>query len=267
MIKKLKYAIIADIGNFNPVYYDTDKQVELIAYCNKNGFNYLPSKSKKSVYKLQNNQFVRKGIDEVVKVNAFDLIFDQNTIQKFEEPNHNEIRFIVENNEIKGVVHIVDYNSEFISVELYKALFKFESNLRDLLIENDLSNEDFISWVKDEADQSDSDYWYRKLKTLEYRREQMSYANLFQTFNFRDLLNFAKEKKLIDFSDREIDNVSDIRNSVAHNKDVTSHTDENGSIVYDFRGLDIFLEQMSSFFQSYELLEEKVKEILPDSLR
>lgn len=259
MIKKLKYAIIADIGNFNPVYYEADKQAELKAYCNKNGFTYLPSKSKKSVYKLDNNQFVRKGIDEVAKVNAYDLIFDQKTIQKFEEPNHNEIRFIVENNEIKGVVHIVDYNNQYISVELYKALFKFESNLRQLLINNDLSNEDFIDWVRSEASQSDSDYWHRKLSTLEYRREQMSFANLFQTFNFRDLLNFAKNKNLISLSDKEIDNVSDIRNSVAHNKDVTSHTDENGSIVYDFEGLDIFLEQMNSFFQSYEQLAEKVK--------
>ena len=88
----------------------------------------------------------------------------------------------------------------------------------------------------------------------------MSYANLFQTFNFRDLLLFAKEKKLIELSNREIDNISDIRNSVAHNKDVTSHSDENGMIVYDFEGLDIFLEQMNSFFQSYELLADKVNE-------
>ena len=259
MIKKLKYAIIADIGNFNPVYYDSSKVAELISYCTKNGVTYLPSKSKKSVYKLAKNHFVRTGIDDVVKVNAFDLIFDQKTIQKFEEPNHNEIRFIVENNEIKGVVHIVDYNSKFISVELYKALFEFESNLRQLLINNDLSNEDFISWVRDEATKSDNDYWHYKLKALENRREQMSYANLFQTFNFRDLLNFAKEKNLLDLSEREIDNVSDVRNSVAHNKDVTSHTDKNGSIVYDFEGLDIFLEQMISFFQSYELLADKVK--------
>lgn len=258
MIKKLKYAIIADIGNFNPVYYEADKEAELIAYCTKNGFTYLPSKSKKSVYKLENNRFVRKGIEDIVKVNAFDLIFDQKTIHKFEEPNHNEVRFIVENNEIKGVVHIVDYNSVFISVELYKGLFQFESNLRQLLINNDLSNEDFIEWVRDEAAKSDSDYWHRKLKTLEYRREQMSFANLFQTFNFRDLLIFSKQQKLINLSDREIDNLSDVRNSVAHNKDVTSHTDENGSIVYDFEGLDIFLEQMNSFFQSYELLAEKV---------
>lgn len=260
MIKKLKYAIIADIGNFNPMHNDAEKEAELIAYCNKNGFTYLPSKSKKSVYKLENNHFVRRGIDDVVKVNAFDLIFDQRTIQKFEEPNHNEVRFIVENNEIKGVVHIVDYNNAFISVELYKALFQFESNLRQLLIDNDLSNEDFISWVWDEATKTNNDYWHRKLETLEYRREQMSYANLFQTFNFRDLLLFAKEKKLIELSNREIDNISDIRNSVAHNKDVTSHSDENGMIVYDFEGLDIFLEQMNSFFQSYELLADKVNE-------
>ena len=258
MIKKLKYAIIADIGNFNPIYYEADKKEELIEYCKKSGFTYLPSKSKKSVYKLEDDHFVKSGINDVAKVNAFDLIFDQHTIEKFEKPNHNEIRFIVENNEIKGVVHIVDYNNVFLSVQLFKALLQFESNLRQLLLDNDLVNEDFISWVSDIAVKTNSDYWIRKMDTLEYRREQMKYANLFQTFNFRDLLNFAKDKKLLNLSDKEIDNVSNVRNSIAHNKDVTSHIDNNGSIVYDFEGLNIFLEQMNSFFHSYEELEEKV---------
>ncbi len=259
MIKKLKYAIIADIGKFNPVYYDAQNERELIAYCIKNGFTYLPSKSKKSVYKLEKDHFVKTRIEDVFKVNAYDLIFNQDTIKKFEKPNHNEIRFIVENNQIKGVVHIVDYNNVFISVQLFKALLQFESNLRQILIEHDLTNEDFITWVKDKASKTNDNYWHRKLNELEYRREQMNYANLFQTFNFRDLLNFAKDENILDFSDVEIDNVSDVRNLLAHNKDVTSHTDKNGSIVYDFEGLKVFVEQMTSFFESYEVLADKVE--------
>ena len=259
MIKKLKYAIIADIGKFNPVYYEAQKEEELKAYCTKNGFTYLPSKSRKSVYKLVNNHFIETKIEDVLKVNAYDLIFDYDTIRKFEKPNHNEIRFIVENNEIKGVVHIVDYNNVFISVQLFKALLKFESNLRKLLINNDLTNEDFISWVKDKASRTNDNYWHRKLNEVEYRREQMKDANLFQTFNFRDLLNFTKDKDLLILSDIEIDNVSDVRNMLAHNKDVTSHTDKNGSIVYNFDGLVIFAEQMNSFFRSYEVLADKVE--------
>lgn len=258
MIKTLKYANIADIAKFNPVFYEVHKENELIAYCIKNGFTYLPTKDRKTVYKLKNDSFVKTRLEDVLQVNASDLIFDQSTIAKFEESNHNEIRFIIENHEIKGVVHIVDYNNVFLSVELFKAILQFESNLRQLLIVNNLTNEDFIAWVRKNATTNNNSYWHRKLDEVEYRRDQMKNANLFQTFNFRDLLNFADDKSLIDLSDVEIDNVSDIRNSLAHNKDVTSHTDENGSIVYDFKGLKIFVQQITSFFQTYEVLADKV---------
>ena len=258
MINRLKYAIIANIANFNPVYYNAQNEDKLIEYCTKNGFTYLPSQDKKSVYKLENNRFVRKRIEDVYQVNASDFIFDLSTIKKFEEPNHNEIRFIVEDGEIKGVVHIVDYNTMYISIELFKALLHFESNLRKLIIDNDLDNEDFILWISEKAKQTNDYFWERKLNELEYRRNQMKYANLFQTFNFRDLLNFANEKNLLPLSEEEIDDVSDVRNSLAHNRDVTSHIKDNDSIVYDFVGLKIFTEKMRSFFNIYQLLAEKV---------
>ncbi len=87
----------------------------------------------------------------------------------------------------------------------------------------------------------------------------MKYANLFQTFNFRDLLNFANDKNILHLSEGDIDDVSDIRNSLAHNRDVTSQMEDNGAIVYDFVGLKIFAEKMRSFFNTYYVLADKVK--------
>ncbi len=88
----------------------------------------------------------------------------------------------------------------------------------------------------------------------------MKYANQFQTFSFRDLLNFAQDKDILPLTDKEIDNVSEVRNSLAHNRDVTSQMDDNnGSIVYDFVGLKIFADKMRSFFNSYEVLKEKLQ--------
>src|SRR5690606_36438939 len=78
-------------------------------------------------------------------------VFDQDTLNKFKQVNHNEIRFIVENDLIKGVVHIVDYNNEFLQVQLYRALFLFESNLRKLLALNGKTNDDFIDWVRNKV--------------------------------------------------------------------------------------------------------------------
>ncbi|NLZ94536.1 MAG: hypothetical protein GX921_01770 [Bacteroidales bacterium] len=258
MINKLKYAIIANIANFNPLYYDPQDEEKLIAYCNKNGFSHLPSKDKKSVYRLENNHFVKKRVEEVYTVNASDFIFDQSTIQKFENPNPNEIHFIIEKGLIKGVVHIVDYNNIYINVELFKAILKFESNLRQLLINNDLDNEDFIAWINQKASETNSNYWNSKLNILRNNRRKMRYANLFQTFGFRDLLNYANDTNLLPLTNREIDDVSNIRNSLAHNRDVTSQMDDNdGSIVYDFIGLKKFTEQMRTFFDIYEELKEK----------
>ncbi len=261
MINKLKYAIIANIANFNPLYYDPNQEKQLITYCKKNGFSHLPSKDKKSVYKLIDNHFVEKQLEDVYTVNASDFIFDESTISKFEEPNPNEIHFIVERNHIKGMVHIVDYNNIYINVELFKAILKFESNLRQLLIDNDLENDDFIGWIADKATSEDSPYWHRKKDALLNKRKYMKFANQFQTFSFRDLLNFAQEKDLLALTDKEIDNVSDVRNSLAHNRDVTSHieNEDNGSIVYDFVGLKLFAEKMRSFFNSYEVLKEKLQ--------
>ncbi len=259
MINKLKYAIIANIANFNPLYYDPQNEEQLIAYCKKNGFSHLPSRDKKSVFKLEGNQFVKKRVEDVFTVNASDFIFDLSTIMKFENPNPNEIHFIIENGLIKGVVHIVDYNNIYINVELFKAILKFESNLRQLLIYKNLDNDDFMEWIADKAAKEDNSYWHRKNNNLLNSRRQMKYANLFQTFSFRDLLNFAQDRDILDLSDKEIDDVSDVRNSLAHNRDVTSQMDDhNGSIVYDFVGLKIFTEKMRSFFNSYEVLAEKV---------
>lgn len=261
MINKLKYAIIANIANFNPLYYDPKHEQQLLTYCKKNGFSHLPSKDKKSVYKLAGNHFVEKRLEEVYTVNASDFIFDETTIHKFEEPNPNEIHFIVERGLIKGMVHIVDYNNMYINVELYKAVLKFESNLRQLLINHDLENDDFIGWVANKAAEEDNGYWHRKKNNLLNSRKYMKYANHFQTFSLRDLLNFAQDKNIIPLSDREIDDVSDVRNSLAHNRDVTSQMDDNnGSIVYDFVGLKFFAEKMRSFFNSYDVLKEKLNE-------
>ena len=261
MINKLKYAIIANIANFNPLYYEPHKEKELIAYCTKNGFSHLPSKDRKTVYKLIDNHFVEKQLEEVFTVNASDFLFDESTISKFENPNPNEIHFIVERDRIKGMVHIVDYNNIYINVELFKAILKFESNLRQLLINHNLENDHFIEWTANKAAKEYSPYWNRKKNALLDRREYMKYANPFQTFSFRDLLHFAQDKDILPLSNREINDVSDVRNSLAHNRDVTSHieNEDTGTIVYDFYGLKLFAEKMRSFFNSYDVLKETVE--------
>ena len=259
MIRDLKYAIIADIGIFNPIFYDDDKKQELAQFCKENGITYLPAKSRKSAYKLVNNQFVEAKIENHLKVNPYDQLFAQETINKFEKVNSNEIRFIMEHDQIKGVVHIIDYNNDFIDVELFKALLQFETNLRQLLINNGLNNESFIKWVSDKPDSSiEGHHWNRRLYQLEKFSEERENANPLQTFYLKELLLFADSKNLIELYNREIEDINELRNQLAHSKDVITYSDENGSMIYNFEGLQTFAKRMKSFFYAYEILAESV---------
>ena len=260
MIRNLKYAIIADIGIFNPLFYDEQKKEELAHMCRENGITYLPAKSRKSAYKLVNNQFVETKIEEHLKVNPYDKLFAQETINKFEKVNSNEIRFIMEHDEIKGVVHIIDYNNDFIDVELFKALLQFETNLRQLLIKNGLNNESFISWVREKPESSnEGSHWNRRLYQLNYQKEDRENANTFQTFYLKELMLFADSKNLLELYNSEIEDINELRNQLAHNKDVITYSDKNGSIIYNFEGLQTFANQMKDFFYAYEVLAERVE--------
>lgn len=264
MIRNLKYAIIADIGKFNPVFYDHDKKEELAEMCKLHGITYLPSITRKSAYKLVNNQFEEAKIENHLKVNPYDRLFDQQTIDKFQNGNSNEIRFIMEHDEIRGVVHIVDYNNDFIDVELFKSLLQFETNLRQLLIAKGLNNQSFISWIKDKPESSDpGHHWYRRLSKIEYLKDEMDNANTFQTFYLRELLEFADSKKLVDLYQSEIEDVNNLRNLLAHNKDAISHTSKNGSIIYNKEGLQDFANQMRAFFYAYDILAKSLEKEKP----
>lgn len=255
MIRNLKYAIIADIGIFNPVFYDDERKKELAQQCKEHGITYLPAKSRKSVYKLVDNQFVGAEIENHLKVNPYDQLFAQETIDKFKKVNSNEIRFIMERNEIKGVVHIIDYNNDFIDVELFKGLLQFETNLRQLLINEGLTNESFINWISEKPESSiQGHHWNRRLSQIEYHREERDNANLFQTFYLKELLLFADSATLLDLHDSEIVAINQLRNQLAHNKDVISFSEENGSLIYNFDGLQTFANQMKDFFYAYEIL-------------
>lgn len=275
MIRKLKYAIIADIATFDLSYFDDQEESQSIDICNANGYTYLPSRCEKFVYKLENDHFKKVAIemiDDNLKVNPSDLIFNSETIAKFGKQFQNEVRFLIDKEEVKdkrgirvidkiiGVIHIVDYNNDFISIELFKAILQFEKNLRQLLVMNGKNNNDFISWVKEKAESAKQDsFWARRLYQLNQKKDERENANPFQTFNLKELLQFAVNINLLNKKDFNAQKIGDMRNLVAHNKDVVSKKEDEDSIVYLPKGLNVLAEQMKAFFKAYEILAKKVK--------
>lgn len=272
-IHKLKYASIADIGVFNLTFYDKSKEQELVKFCKDNGISYLPARDRKTVYQLFENGFQICVLDDSFKINPYERVFDVGTIEKFSCSDHNEVRFIMENECIKGVVHIIDYNSEFLQVELYRAFFQFETRLRNLLVKHGKQNKDFVQWVRgkyeQEKDENSKRYWENMLKKIdpvdEVKKEKVEYkmkeTNPFQTFYLLDLLRFACNEGVISKKHVNIDHVARIRNLVAHSISLTSRTEmEEGSLVYNFDQLKEYLQLIRSFFIAYDHLNEKVDE-------
>ncbi len=272
MINKLKYATILDIGVTNLFFFDSENEKKCSEFCRNNLISYLPAKDKKSVYKFDNPGFTNLNLEIEFCINPFDRIFDNSTLKKFEKVNHNEIRFITDKSKIKGVVHIIDYNNENIQVEFYRAFYRFENNIRNLLIISGYKNEDFIKWAKTkselEENGEDNIFWINRYKSLmpidkknqDQEKEKRSSSNPFQTFYMRELLLFCLDQNLINQRFIKFDSVCSLRNSIAHNKDFTSKINESeGSLVYDFKNLKAFIAKANDFFDSYEYLEEKVK--------
>lgn len=272
MINKLKYATISDIGVSTLFFYDSYKEEECHEFCRNNLISFLPSKDRKSIYKSTESGFEKHNLTPDLTVNPYDRIFDNSTLKKFEKVNHNEIRFITEKAKIKGVVHIVDYNNENLQVEFYRAFYRFENNVRKLLINAKYKNEDFINWVKEQTEANNSEenriFWRIRYKSLipenpihlKKEEDKRLSSNPFQTFYFNELLLFAVDKNLIEKSQIKLDSVTSLRNDVAHNKDFTPISeDEDGGLVYNFKKLKSFVTKANEFFEAYDYIEEKVK--------
>lgn len=198
--------------------------------------------------------------------NATDLIFSDKTIGKFEDGNHDEVMFVVENGLIKGVVHIVDYNNPNLYVELYRMLLKFENNLRTILIRNDFRNSDVTDWFKKmseiASDERNRNFYKKRFEELVFAPniERINYSNPFQTFYLRELTEFAIHNGLLKQKEVNPQKVGKLRNWIAHSKDATSVNPSDQHPVYNMKGLKIFINLVCTFFNSYDLLEMKLEE-------
>lgn len=277
MINHLKYATIADIGVFDLFYYDEKNEKELVEFCESNNISYLPAKNRKNVYKLIDGAFEERKLLNEQKLNPYDRIFENSTLKKFKAQGHDEVYFIVENHLIRGVVHIVDYNNEYLQVELYRALLRFESNLRRYLVKSGKKNQDFIDWVKEkyshallDRNENDIKHWGRRVSEISPEdKKKLNEVNLkmaelspFQSFYLKELLNFAKELGLFEGVKLHTHEISTLRNKIAHSVDLTSERrTDDGDLVYNFKHLKTYIQHARSFFYAYDYLSDIVKKM------
>lgn len=274
MIENIKYATISQIYVKDLKFYNEDNHNELISLCSELGITFIPDKDRSTIYKLVDNKFVKSELTEDLKCNPYDRIFDLETLVKFEKGNHDEVLFVMDNNKIKGVVHIVDYNNEFIYFEFYKLIFHFEKNLRELLKKKNETNDNLIEWMLEKSKHSSNntsrDFWKKRheqcLPEDEKKRDSLikkrKECSPFQTFYLNDLLHYSCSKGYIsDTVKKNIDAINKVRNWVAHNQEIISKNESKIEIpLYNIEGLKKFVTNANIFFDACEEIDTRLNE-------
>ena len=269
MIDSIKYAIISDIYVKDLICYSSENAERLNKFCVDNGISYVPGEDRKSCYRLINDNFRLQQLTKDLVCSPTDRLFDQKTIEKFERGSHDEVLFVQDNDRIIGVVHIVDYNNEMINIYFYKALYSFERMIRDLLSGQKETNQSLIDWMKEKGEKNP--HWNLRYKQCvpdkqsKYQEEEQKRKDFgpFQTFYLNDLLYFAASKKYVskDFR-RNLNSIINIRNWVAHNKDLAHKSSDLRKPLYRIKELKEFVSNANGFIHSYEELEQKLDKFI-----
>lgn len=93
-LENLKYANTSSIYTKGLIYYDKNNEKDLKEKCASWGIIYFPDTEKKHVFKLEDGKFIQKPLTPELQCNPYDLLFDENTLAKFEQGNHDEVLFV-----------------------------------------------------------------------------------------------------------------------------------------------------------------------------
>ena len=269
MIETLKYSTISRIYVKDLFFFESTPEKDLIRDCKNWGISYVPSTNRKEVYKFQNGSFKKHPLTDDLVCNPYDLLFSDHTLDKFESGNHDEVLFVIEEGLIKGVVHIIDYNTEFIYLETFKLLHHFEKNLRAYLTSKGETNDSFLDWLRLE---SSSNNYLKSLYGRYCPKDQIKLAECtkrrreskpFQTFYLSQILDFACSMGHFNFQYEGVGSrINDIRNWVAHSKDITTNNlidnREKDGVLYSMDDLKEFSGSMNVFFDAFEELEHYI---------
>jgi hypothetical protein len=264
MIETLKYATISQICTKDLRFYNPDDVAGSKTYCQRLGITYLPDRNRRQCYELLDDKFVVRQLHEIEQCNPYDLIFSEATLAKFQKRNTDDVLFVTEDQRIKGVVHIVDYNREFIFTEFYKLIFGFETMLREYLISKGVNNRIILDYYTQKASgESSGKFWKNRISQIVGNKEsfglKQSSMGPLQIFYLSDLLNYYLMMGEINEVHKR--SIIDIRNRIAHSVDIISQEKNEGAEhLYDFKGLKKFVSDALNFFENYDNLEEKVDE-------
>jgi hypothetical protein len=134
--------------------------------------------------------------------------------------------------------------------------------LRKLLLNKGENNASLLEWMGKKS--LVNTHWKKRYKACvpvdEYELKQQNLnrrdCSPFQTFFLNDLLYFVASRKYMSKeSRRSLEAIINIRNWVAHNKDLTHKSEIENNPIYKIGELKDFVVNANAFFKCYEELE------------
>ena len=148
------------------------------------------------------------------------------------------------------------------------AFYRIETWLRELLVKSGYNNESFIEFVREKTNSKKNvEHWKRKLLDIEPDEEvkrrrknaERNSANQFQTFYLKDLLTFSQSNNIGPTKKEcNIEMICDVRNTIAHSKDITNSSKEGDSMIFDMDGLRKFVDQTKMVEKLYRFLKDSI---------
>jgi hypothetical protein len=271
-MKHLKLTF-GDIMQSNILYYD-EKEIEAcLQICDRLKINNLPSVDGKSVFILDNGQFIEQVITEENKFFVNERIFfderdqkerqicedyekskeNENSLKvlsKFKENKHNVV-FVFEGDALQGVVHFCDYNQNAVLQSIQSDILRFERNLREYLQFCGFNNQSILDYFtekskKETNKQKEKQHYTKKLIDIEKKKDKMQELGEFQLFDFSDLMGFCNSSssgKI--FTIGKSDSIRELRNMAMHGKNPVSIDHE--SVIYSIDSLAKFFADLKEF--------------------
>lgn len=251
-----------DIMQSKILFYDHEKEHACKEICATLRIDYLPAITGNHYYELVKGKYEMKEIGREKRFDIEDRIFDAVVLRKFEINNHN-VLFVFEGNVLQGIVHISDYNQNIVIQAIQDDILIFERHIRQLLILEGHSNQDFIEFVASKSKKDN--YWMNKLVIYERRKNTMDEFGTFQLFDLSDLLHFFNKvmgSSAFGFSSTFINGksfnginlLSALRNLAMHGKNPVTIETQTG--IYSISSLKKLFAKLAYLkSQSYQVLD------------
>ena len=267
-----------DIMEKRVLYYDEESEPACFDICEYLNIDNLPAIDGQNFYELSTKKFVMKKIAGEHKIFANESIFDSKVLAQFKLNRHN-VLFVFEENSLKGVVHLSDYNRDIVLQNIQDDILSFERKLRQLILLNGYKNKDMYLFfghrMNTKKTEKDRDFWKGKKVNYEKRINEINSLGEFQLFDFTDLTDFAASiytKGVHEIGKYSIDGIfksgatilKELRNLAMHGKNPISKNAE--SRIYSLQNLAVLIDGLEVLRKENANISMKIREH-PDFLR